>query len=130
MDKQTKHNLTNVDHWIRLVYMLIFGLLLVVARMVIWVVALLEFLFILFTGKDNRNLRNLGQGTAKWCYQALLFVTFNTNQKPFPFDDWPEIDELLQDDVIVAGETSEDNTVSVDEVPSFTEQNRNKDSQD
>jgi len=89
-------NLKNIDLWIRLLYMLVFGLLLVVARMVIWAVALLQFVLVLVTGKVNDNLRNLGQSTAKWCFQALLFITFNSEAKPFPFADWPEIDREVE----------------------------------
>lgn len=118
MDKQLKTNLTNVDHWVRLVYMLLFGIMLVVARTVIWIVALLQFLFILFGGRDNENLRNLGQGTAKWCYQAFMYLTFNSNRKPFPFDDWPELDETRDRD----DEDDETLPRALDEdVPSFTD---------
>ncbi len=38
MEQQTKTNLLNVHTWIRLLYMVLFGVLSVVARMVIWVV--------------------------------------------------------------------------------------------
>ena len=122
MDKQTS-NLTNIDHWIRLIYMAILALLFAVARVVIWIVAALQFLTILFTGEGNRNLRNLGQGVSKWCYQAILYLTFNSDQKPFPFDDWPEIDEpeplpKPQDEPVEDQGTVAD--VSVDDIPSFT----------
>lgn len=131
MDKQLKTNLTNVDHWVRLAYMLLFGIMLVVARAVIWVIALLQFLLILFSGRDNKNLRNLGQGTAKWCYQSFMYLTFNSDRKPFPFADWPELDEVRDDDSEVKKEQeveieSENSQPilpkAVDEdVPSFTD---------
>lgn len=92
MEQQTKTNLLNPETWIRLLYMIVFGLLSILARMVVWVVAALQFLLVLVTGNDNNNLRDLGQGASKWTYQAFLFVTFNSDEKPFPFSDWPEID--------------------------------------
>lgn len=92
MEQQTKTNLLNSETWIRLLYMIVFGLLSILARMVVWVVAVLQFLLVLVTGNDNNNLRDLGQGASKWTYQAFLFVTFNSDEKPFPFSDWPEID--------------------------------------
>ena len=78
--------------WVRLAYMLFFGLLIAVGRMVLGIVVLGQFLIVLITGNDNDNLRNLGQGLAKWIYQGILFLTFNTDAKPFPFDEWPQVD--------------------------------------
>lgn len=123
MAEKPGHNLTNPDLWIRLVYMLIFGLLLWVARLVIGVVTLLQFLMVLFTGGDNANLRNLGQGVARWSLHAHLFLTFNTESKPFPFDDWPEIEEADSTWQRGTDKNAEraDLSVSDDEdVPSFT----------
>jgi len=120
MEQQTKTNLTNPDIWIRLIYMFLFAMMLMVARMVIWVVAVLQFLLVLVAGEDNVNLRNLGQGVAKWSYQALLFLTFNSDDKPFPFSDWPEIDEAQEPEVILASESGE----GADNVPTFTEADR------
>ena len=78
--------------WIRLAYMVFFGLLIAVGRLVLGIVVVGQFLMVLITGNDNDNLRNLGQGLAKWIYQGILFLTFNTDAKPFPFDEWPNID--------------------------------------
>ena len=78
--------------WIRLAYMMFFGLLIAVGRSVLGIVVVGQFLMVLITGNDNDNLRNLGQGLAKWIYQGILFLTFNTDTKPFPFDEWPQVD--------------------------------------
>ena len=48
-----------------------------------------QFLTLLLTGSDNKNLRNFGQSLASWIFQIMQFLTFNSNSKPFPFDDWP-----------------------------------------
>lgn len=96
MEQQTKTNLLNVETWTRLLYMVVFGFLSILARMVVWIVAVLQFLLVLITGKDNGNLRDLGQGASKWTYQTFLFLTFNSDDKPFPFSDWPEIDSKME----------------------------------
>lgn len=123
-------HLLNPDIWIRLLYMMIFGVLSVLARMVIWVIAALQFLFILLTGQGNSNLQYLGQGTSKWVYQAYLFLTFNSDHKPFPFSDWPDI-EASQASSYMAGDVDSvqppsDTTVETtgasgdaDDVPTF-----------
>lgn len=119
MERSTTTHLLNPETWIRLLYMIVFLMLLAVARMVIWVVAILQFILVLVTGEDNANLRSLGQGVSKWAYQAFLFLTFNSDEKPFPFSDWPEIEELAESateqEVIVATETE-----ASDDIPTFT----------
>lgn len=92
MNERKQSNLTNPDIWIRLLYMVVFGVLTTIARLVIVVIAILQFLLVLVTGDDNSNLRNAGQTIAKWTLQAYYFLTFASEDKPFPFDDWPEVD--------------------------------------
>lgn len=120
MEQQTKTNLLNKETWLRLLYMAVFGLLSFVARIVVWVVALLQFLLVLITGEGNSNLRDLGQGASKWTYQAYMFVTFNSDNKPFPFSDWPEIDQ--QESVVGATDTTESSEPEgTDDVPAFVD---------
>jgi len=125
MEQQTKTHLLNPETWIRLLYMIVFGLLSILARMVVWIVAVLQFLLVLITGADNKNLRDLGQGAAKWTYQAFLFLTFNSNDKPFPFSDWPEIEESEDNEVITSLSSAEEEisaeSAGVDDVPTFVD---------
>jgi len=79
----------NTNTWVRLAYMVLFGFLLNAGGLVMSAIVFAQFLFVLITGKDNDNLRNLGQGLGKWVYQAIMFLTFNDETKPFPFDEWP-----------------------------------------
>ena len=83
------HNVKKHQNWSRLLYMLIFGLLLNLAGAVMWLLAALQFVFVLGTGEDNRQLRHFGKALADFIRDALLFVSYNTERKPFPFADWP-----------------------------------------
>jgi len=82
-------SLTSPDLWIRLIYMLIFWLLSFVARVVIGIVAFIQFFVVLFSGETNKNLKHLGEGIARWTQQNYLFLCFASDQKPYPFQDWP-----------------------------------------
>jgi len=122
--------LTNCNTWIRLAYMVLFGFLLMVARLVIAVVVVVQFLLVLLIGSDNKNLRNLGQGLGKWVYRTVMFLTFNAEEKPFPFDEWPSTDATEGYSVNSAEDSSEDDIedaeyveaeeVVDDDIPSFT----------
>ena len=121
-------SLTNVNTWIRLAYMVLFALLVMAARLLVSIVVILQFALVLVFGRDNENLRNLGQGLGKWVYQAIMFLTFNSNDKPFPFDEWPVLDtsegysvstpEEVEDVEFVDAESDLD--VSDEDIPSFT----------
>jgi len=90
MSDGNKSNLTNPDLWIRLIYMIIFGLLSALARIVVCLVAAVQFFLVLLTGEDNKNLRSLGDGIAQWTQQTYLFLSFASEHKPYPFQDWPQ----------------------------------------
>ena len=94
--EELKSNITSGEHWLRLVYMLLFAVLLYVAGMVMGVVIVLQFLFALLTGGNNDNLRHFGQVLSLYIYDCLNFLTYNTEQKPFPFDDWPDASRVTE----------------------------------
>ena len=109
----------NKSTWIRFAYMLLFALLVGAARLILFFVILGQSVLVLFSGRDNDKLRDLGQGLGKWIYQCVSFMTFNTELKPFPFADWPDVDASA---VYSAGD--EDNADVIDleddsDVPSF-----------
>jgi hypothetical protein len=45
---------------------------------------------VLFSGETNAQLLILGQGLATYSYQIVLYLTFNSEERPFPFIDWPQ----------------------------------------
>ena len=93
MDDQLKSNLSSSKHWLRLMFMLMFAVLLQVAGVVMWVLVSLQFVFSLLTGSDNQPLRRLGHSVSSFVYQTLQFLTYNSDEKPFPFADWPSEDQ-------------------------------------
>jgi hypothetical protein len=76
--------------WLRLLFMIILAFLYGVSRVVVGAVILLQFFWVLFTGETNERLKGLGQSLATYTYQVLCYLTYNTDSRPFPFDDdWP-----------------------------------------
>ena len=92
-NEELKSNLLSSKHWLRLVFMLLFAALLQVASIIMWVLVVLQFVFSLITGQDNINLRRFGHSLSTYIYQTLKFLTYSSEEKPFPFADWPTIDE-------------------------------------
>jgi hypothetical protein len=90
-------NLKSRATWMRLLYMALLGLFISFAGMIGTVIVVLGFFWVLFTGEVNRELRQIGQAIASYMYEIVRYLTFNTDDKPFPFGGaWP------------SGETQED----------------------
>ncbi len=90
MDEQLKSNLTSSKHWLRLLYMVLFALILHVATFVMAALVVVQFLFALITGNDNKQLRSFGDSLSIFMFDTLQFLIYNSENKPFPFADWPE----------------------------------------
>ncbi|MFL0799936.1 MAG: DUF4389 domain-containing protein [Agarilytica sp.] len=106
MDEQLKANITRSEFWIRLVYMAFFGVCLQLSRIVLWPVVILQVFLTLFSGDENQNLRKFGSSLSQFVFQICQFLTFNSEEKPFPFSDWPVPEEpVLEGEVEVANES-------------------------
>ncbi|MCA0894850.1 DUF4389 domain-containing protein [Microbulbifer agarilyticus] len=92
-NEELKQNLTSTNQWLRLIYMVLFAVLLEVAGFVMLAVVIAQFLFAIVSGKANDNLRRLGDQISSYIYQTLQFLIYNTEEKPFPFSEWPESEE-------------------------------------
>jgi len=85
-----ERNLRARSTWLRLVFMIVIGICHELARLVGAVIVLLQFLHVLFTGKPNARLLDVGLSLAQYVYQVVEYLTFNTEVRPFPFDaEWP-----------------------------------------
>lgn len=91
--------------WIRGLYMLLFALVHTVAKGVAMAVAAIQFILVLINKEPNDPLRKFGQGLSTYLYDITQFLVFNTEHKPFPFDDWrnappreepPELDQDME----------------------------------
>ena len=71
--------------WLRLVFMVVLYILATVASFVGSFVVILGFLWVLFTGETNQQLKHAGQVIANYIYDVVRYLTFNSDDKPFPF---------------------------------------------
>ena len=91
--KPMEDNLKSRATWLRLIFMLVFCVVTSLALLVGSFVVALGFLWVLFTGEVNPELRATGQSFAPYIYQIARYLTFNSELKPFPFGGkWPSSD--------------------------------------
>ena len=93
-----EENIKRRSTWMRLLFMVIFYVLASLASAVASVVVVLGFLWVLFTGEKNRQLQQAGQVIAGDIYEIIRYLTFNTDERPFPFgSDLPSSETTQQD---------------------------------
>ena len=90
MDEQMKSRLTSGDVWVRGLYLIFFAIAWGLSELLLTVSVIFQFLAVLFTGSANQPLLRFGQNLSRYHYQIARFVSFNTEEKPFPFSDWPD----------------------------------------
>lgn len=90
MDNNVTKPYKNRKVWLRGLYMLIFMFLLGLVKFVAFAVVFFQFLTILFTAETNKKLLKFGQSLSIYQYQIMMFLTYNSEEHPFPMGDWPE----------------------------------------
>lgn len=76
--------------WIRGLYMLVFAVLIEVARWLLLVAAVLQFLWLLIAKERNGHIAEFGDSLSKWLARAARFQTAASEDKPFPWRRWGE----------------------------------------
>ena len=88
MNDQLKDNIQNTSTWKRVLFIVIFWLIFNLVELVIAVLVLFQVLATLFSGERNQRVLDLGAQLSRYAYRILQYVTFNSDDRPFPFSDW------------------------------------------
>jgi hypothetical protein len=78
------------DTWLRGLFMLLLMVFMGIGHALVNIVALVQFLWLLFAGEPNRPLANFGKALAAWMAEVTRFQTGASEEKPFPWKAWPE----------------------------------------
>ncbi|APC20691.1 uncharacterized protein DUF4389 [Pseudomonas protegens] len=74
---------------LRVLWMLIFVLVWQVAQFLLGALVLVQLIYRLIYGAPNAGLMNFGDSLSQFLAQIGRFGSFHTEQKPWPFTDWP-----------------------------------------
>lgn len=84
-----KENVRNVDTWMRGLFIIIFAVIFYFLVGIIWLLVIFQFLTKVITGNLNQHLDNFSVGLTEYTLQILNYVTFRSNDRPFPFSPLP-----------------------------------------
>ena len=88
--RPVQQNLKSRSTWKRLLFMAISYVLVSLASLVGTFIIVFGFLWLLFTGEVNRELKQVGRSLAAYIHENVMFLTFNTEEMPFPLGKpWP-----------------------------------------
>ena len=87
-NEQLKENMSNKNQWTRIIYMVLFAIILYLSMMVVWLVVLVQLLFALITGKPNQDIADVAADLSQYVYRVVAFLTYTSERRPFPFNDW------------------------------------------
>ncbi|WP_405120940.1 DUF4389 domain-containing protein [Pseudomonas leptonychotis] len=74
---------------LRILWMVIFIIVWQLAEILLGAVVLLQLGYRLFYGAPNAGLLSFGDSLSQYLAQIGRFGTFNSDEKPWPFADWP-----------------------------------------
>ena len=75
--------------WVRALMMILMGLAYQLAGTLLFCLALIQFLLTLLNDEPNARLMVFGCSLGRFQGQIANFLSFATEQPPFPFSDWP-----------------------------------------
>jgi len=94
MEQDLNENLKKISTWKRILFILVFSVIVGFIRILLWTVILLQVASTLFTGSSNQHILDFSRKLSAYLYHILLFLTFNSDDLPFPFSDWSLTEEL------------------------------------
>ena len=74
--------------WMHGLLVLVFGFFFSLAEKILWVVALIQFLWMLFAKEKNSLLVEFGRDLGKWMQDVARFQSGVSDAKPFPWKKW------------------------------------------
>ena len=106
-----KEEILKTSKWIRFLFMLLYGFLINFALTLCIGLAIVQFLFYLFTSKPNTPIANFNSHLLEFFHDSLAFLLFQTEEKPFPFKE-NENDDINNDaeSEVIEAELETDNS--------------------
>lgn len=75
----------------RVLLTIIFVFLFALAETVIWVLALVQLVWIMLYKEPNAAIRDFGLSLSDWVSEVVRYQTAVTDDRPFPWGKWPEV---------------------------------------
>ncbi|MDC0198625.1 DUF4389 domain-containing protein [Pseudomonadota bacterium] len=107
MNEINKDELLDLTKWQRFFFMVIYSFAINGVVGILIIIAAVQFFFYLFTSKINNQLQTANNWLHGFFSDSLNFLSFNTDSKPWPFNDKTEASDSNEDVEVVDGESED-----------------------
>jgi hypothetical protein len=76
---------------LRALYTILFLIIIRLISMVLFVIAITQYIYSWLTGEPNEKILYFTEGLAEYSKQLVSYVGFNTDEKPWPVGEWPDV---------------------------------------
>jgi hypothetical protein len=90
MNDKVKKPWADARNWKRIAFMILFGAFSKITEILLVTIAVIQIVVTLITGSRNVRLLKFGGQLSAYVYQIFQYMTYNIEEKPYPFSDWPE----------------------------------------
>lgn len=87
MDNETTER---PSRWARLIPMIVLIICFGLAEAALYIIALIQFIWTLVNDEPNGQLIDFGASLSKWIAQDTRYLTYVSEEKPFPWASWPD----------------------------------------
>ena len=84
---------------IRLLYNIFFFIIFEILKIIIQVSVLFQYVYLLISKTYSDPVRNFTNKVSVYAYKLLRYVALNENEKPYPFNDFPQEMEVPEGEV-------------------------------
>ena len=96
METINKDEILKSSKWIRFIFMVLYAFALNFVLPICIGLAVIQFLFVLFTSKVNQSIANVNSYVIEFFEDSLSFLLFQTEEKPFPFKNNSEGEVVIE----------------------------------
>jgi Domain of unknown function (DUF4389) len=90
METQARNDKPTTRHvWMRGLFMLLLMIGFAMGQWLLNVLAIVQFLWLLFAREPNQFLAGFGNSLSIWLAEVGRFLTCASDDKPFPWKPWP-----------------------------------------
>jgi len=82
------------DSWWRGLVMVLFVIIVEMLRFVVYALALVQWIYGLFTGRRLEPAVRFGASLGAYADQIVRYLSYVSDTKPFPFTDWPKVEPV------------------------------------
>lgn len=75
----------------RALYILLYLIIIRLISTVLFVIAITQYIYSWLTGEPNDKILHFTEDLAEYTKQLVSYVGFNTDEKPWPVGDWPDV---------------------------------------